>query len=115
MNRALTEQDLNLITLVAKRIGGSDGAQLLADSMIATARSPDGDRSRILFDIPGYIRPTYKGQHSYGVEGRMFDSDGVELSVLLHADENGRLLELEFVRWGEGDVIGPDWSTIKVA
>ncbi len=44
----------------------------------------------------------------------MLDKDGAELSVLLHADENGRLFELEFVRWDEGPLVGPEWGTLKL-
>jgi hypothetical protein len=56
------------------------------------------------------------GIYSYGPfgEGRMLDSDGTELSVLLHADENGRLLELEFMRWDSSDLLGPNWETLRL-
>jgi hypothetical protein len=47
--------------------------------------------------------------------GTLFlDSDGIELSVLLHADENGRLLELEFMRWDSSDLLGPNWETLRL-
>ncbi|WP_162579839.1 DUF6984 family protein [Variovorax sp. PBS-H4] len=59
-------------------------------------------------------RPPHRGQHPFGVEGRMLDSDGTKLSVLLHADENGRLLELEFIRWDSGDLLGPRWETLSL-
>jgi hypothetical protein len=44
----------------------------------------------------------------------MFDKDGADLTVLLHADKNGRLLELEFIRWGEGDLLGQKWETLTL-
>jgi hypothetical protein len=114
MKRPLTSEERDLIARIAEKLGGSEGAQLLADSKNASAMSGTADSSRVLFEIPGYERPAYKGQHPYGVEGKMLDQDGAELSVLLHADENGRLFELEFIRWGEGNLIAPDWSTLKL-
>jgi hypothetical protein len=33
---------------------------------------------------------------------------------VLHVDPNGRLYELELLRWADGDVIGPDWRTFAV-
>lgn len=41
----------------------------------------------------------YQGQHPFNIEGKMFDHDRTELTVLLHVDENNRLLELEIIRW----------------
>ena len=67
-----------------------------------------------MFDLSGYLRPPYRGQHSYPSEGKMRDRDGAEVTVVLYADENDRLLELEFIRWGDGDLIGPDLSTIEL-
>jgi len=46
------------------------------------------------------------------VQGELRDKDGARLSFDLFADENGHLLELELVRWGEGDLIEPDWSAL---
>jgi len=86
----------------AKLGGGSQGAQLLADLETASAISATEDGSGVQFYIAGYDRPLYKGQFPYGVEGKMLDQDGAAMSVLLHADENRRLFEPEFIRWGEG-------------
>lgn len=36
------------------------------------------------------------------------------MGLLLFADQNGRLLELELIRWGDGDLIDPDWKTLKL-
>ena len=44
----------------------------------------------------------------------MLDSDGEELSVLLHADENGHLLEVEFIRWDSGGLLGPRCETLAL-
>jgi hypothetical protein len=115
MNRPLTEDERDFIVRLGEKLGGSEGIQLLADVKIASAKASTPNESRILFEIPGYERPAYMGQRPYGIEGKMRDRDGAELTVLLHADENGRLFELEFIRWGEGDLIGPDWKTLKLS
>lgn len=112
--RPLTQDEKKLITTFASRLTENERRQLLADMMKATASLDVPDGARIRFEIADYSRPEYRGQHPFGVEGRMLDSDGVELSVLLHADENGRLLELEFIRWDSSDLIGPKWETLTL-
>jgi hypothetical protein len=112
--RPLSEDERDLISRIAEKLGNRERMQLLADLKNARAYSGVADNSRIFFEISGYQRPPYCGQHPYGVEGKLLDKDGVELSVLLHADENGRLFELEFIRWGEGTLISPDWSTLEL-
>ena len=71
-----------------------------------------GDNSsRLLFVLPGYDRPEYEGQRAYPVEGTMQDEDGAELTVLLYADQNDNLYEMEIVRWAEGSLKAPKWNT----
>lgn len=70
--------------------------------------------SRIVFEIDGYLRPPYRGQHAYKVEGKVLDRDRAEVSVVLYADENNRLLELEFIRWDGGQIIDLDWETLQL-
>ena len=112
--RDLTSSEKNLIRSIALRLPNEEGSQLLLDMAQATAVSIPCDGSRVIFNISGYQRPAYRGQHPFPVEGKVRDQDGSELSVLLYADENGRLLELELVRFDEGDVIEPDWSTLRL-
>jgi hypothetical protein len=114
MTRPLTHDERRLIVDIANKLGGMEGTQLLADVENATASPATPDGSRVTFEIAGYVRPKYRGQHPYRVEGLMLDGDGAELSVVLHADENGRLLELEFIRGAEGDLIAPNWNTLKL-
>ena len=112
--RLLTNDEITLIVHFASGLGGGERAQLLQDLQKASAAPVTPDGSRVVFNIAGYDRPPYRGQHPFGVEGRMLDSDGAELSVLLHADENGCLLELEFIRWDSGDLLGPRWETLSL-
>lgn len=109
-----TSEERNLILNMADRVSGSDAEQLRADLKNAFVKFRTADNSRVEFEIADYTRPSYKGQHPYGVEGKMTDGDGAELSVLLHADENGRLLELEIIRWDSGNLIGPDWRSLEL-
>jgi hypothetical protein len=112
--RSLLEGEKVLIARFAEKLDDAERSQLLADAAHAMAKVAAADGSRILFEIADYQRPTYRGQHLFGVEGTMLDSDNTELSVLLHADENGRLLELEFIRWDSNDLLSPQWNTLKV-
>jgi hypothetical protein len=40
--------------------------------------------------------------------------DGTSVSVDLFADENNRLLEMELIRWGNGNLQKPDWATLSL-
>jgi hypothetical protein len=112
--RSLSNEEQNLITRFAEKLNENKRSQLLVDAAHATAKEVSTDGSRILFNIADYRRPSYHGQHSVGVDGRMLDADNAELSVCLYVDENGRLLELEFIRWDPTDLLSPQWSTLQV-
>lgn len=112
--RSLSDNELQLITRVAEKLALDERTQLLTDASNATVESVVADASRLIFHISGYNRPLNEGQHLYAAEGRMLDGDSAELDVLLFADKNGRLLELEFVRYDPGDLIGPRWDTLNV-
>ena len=112
--RALTHEEKLLISAFASKLGVGEREQLIEDMKNATASPATPDGSRIIFDIEGYQRPPYRGQHPLHIEGRMLDGDGVELTVLLHADENGRLFELELIRWDSSDLLRPQWDTLTL-
>lgn len=112
--RNLTSDEKHVIREIALRLPKDERDKLLADMERATVERMSGDASQIVFEISGYDRPAYRGQHPFPAEGKVQDRDGSELSVLLHADENGRLLELELVRFDEGAVIEPNWGTLRV-
>ncbi len=112
--RLLSDEERTLIARFAEKLDDAEKEQLLADAACATAEAAVMDGSRIMFDIVDYQRPPYRGQHSFGVEGRMLDKDAAELSVCLYADENGRLLELEFIRWDSTNLLDPQWDTLQV-
>jgi hypothetical protein len=112
--RSLSDNELQLITRIAEKLTPDERTQLLADATNSTVESVVSDGSRLIFHIAGYRRPLYEGQRLYGAEGTILDGDSAELEVLLFADKDGRLLELEFVRYDPGDLVGPRWETLKV-
>lgn len=114
MKRSLTDAEEAVIRRVAEKLPKEQQRRLLDDLAHARAEPATPDGARIVFDISGYQRPPYRGQHSFGVEGELLDKDGEKLSFDLFADGNNRLFELELIRWGEGDLIDPDWSTLKL-
>lgn len=112
--RLLTQTERNVIRAIAEKLSPDSQRQLLADLELASAYSALPDDSLIKFNINGYDRPLYDGQHSFGVEGELLDRDGTRVGLILFADQNDRLLELELIRWGNGDLIDPDWETLKL-
>lgn len=112
--RELTLEEKNLIADFANQLNLEMREKLLFDLNRAVVKSETPGGARVVFDIQGYMRPPYHGQHSYGVEGEMLDDDNANLSVLLFADEDGRLLELEFLRWDGEHIRRPRWTTLKL-
>jgi hypothetical protein len=112
--RPLTQIERSVIRAIAEKLPPDRQRQLLADLDLATAHPALPDGSIVTFSIAGYDRSPYCGQHSFGVEGELVDKDGTKVGLILFADPNDRLLELELIRWGDGDLIDPDWSTFKL-
>jgi hypothetical protein len=112
--RQLTTEERSTIRGFASKLIDVKRLQLLDDLENATVCMVSGDGAITEFEIAGYTRPEYCGQHPFGAEGRMLDADDAELSVLLHADGNDRLLELEIIRWDSGDLMGPRWNTLRL-
>ncbi|HEY4296110.1 MAG TPA: hypothetical protein VGM85_06520 [Paraburkholderia sp.] len=114
MLRELTENERVFIRGVASRLDPEARDSLLSDLNNAHAEPTLEDGSLILFHIDGYQRPGKIGQHTFPFEGRLTDEDGAPVCVLLFADPANRLLQLEFLRWGDGDLQGPDWMTLEI-
>jgi hypothetical protein len=110
----LSQEERGAIARIAEHLSISEQKQVLDDLDSSTVVLVHADRSLIAFDLPGYERPQYRGQHPFSAEGVVEDADGTAIDVILHADVNGRLLELELVRWGDGPVQGPRWYTLEV-
>ncbi|MFP3566930.1 DUF6984 family protein [Paraburkholderia sp. SIMBA_030] len=114
MRRELTDSEQTFIREIAARLGSVDGATLMSDLENATAEPTLDDGSMIYFHINGYDRPKERGQHTYPYEGTVKDADGAAVDVLLFADPAGRLYQLEYLRWGDGPLQEPDWTSLKI-
>ncbi|WP_408495205.1 DUF6984 family protein [Paraburkholderia sediminicola] len=114
MLRELTDGERAFVRGIASRLDAKEREELLSDLERARAEPTLDDGSLILFHIEGYQRPPHIGQHTFPFEGRVLDADGAEVCVLLFADPGNRLLELEFLRWGDGGLQGPDWTTLQI-
>jgi hypothetical protein len=114
MLRKITEAERIAIYAVAERLPNELRHQLLDDLVSAEVETVSENGGRITFSLRGYDRPKYRGQHSYGVSGQLFDTDGTQLSFDLYADEAGRLYEMELVRWAEGGKVKPNWESLSL-
>lgn len=114
MNRELTEGEKSFIRSIAARLDPTDAARLINDFMNVRAEPTLEDGSLIVFHIADYVRPHTRGQHTYPYEGVLKDVDGAEVDALLFADPDERLFQLEFLRWADGPLQEPDWSTLRI-
>ncbi len=117
MIRHLSKTEKKVLCTIARSLDIDEQAQLLNDIEKCFIINEENSKFLIQFGIAGYERPVYKGQHTYGVEGKVKDKDGATLTVLLFADENNRLLELELIRWSEKDeaIIEPQWESLIIS
>lgn len=114
MLRDLTEGEISFIRSVANLLGPAARDRLLLDLSLARAEEMLDDASVMRIHLAGYERGAVRGQHTYPIEGELNDADGTPAHVLLFADPADRLYELEFLRWGDGPFLGPDWTTLKL-
>lgn len=111
--RKLDDAELRAVLAMAVALGPA-GEQVAKDLADGQVEPEDPYGSHLIFHIPGYERPPYKGQRDLPVEGRMQDVDGVEIRVVLWEDQNRRVYELELLKLAEGEPIAPDWRTFEV-
>ena len=111
--RKLQGNELRAVLAMVAALGpaGDEVARDIADGQVE-AEDPYG--AHLIFHLPGYQRPPYKGQRDLPVGGRMLDVDGVEIRVVLWVDQNRRVYELELLKLAEEEPIAPDWSSFEV-
>ncbi len=116
MTRPLSVTENKAILKLIKGLNSEDQSQITVDLENCTVDEiRSGGARRLTFNINGYERPSYHGQHGYFVEGTVNDTDGVKITVYLYADENHRLLELELLRWADNHgIVDPVWDTFEV-
>jgi hypothetical protein len=102
-----------LLVGVADHLGEKLRARLRADIERIDGCIDSEDGSFVAFKLLDYQRPAYGGHHSFEFEGRLEDTSGLAITALVNADENGRLLEIEFLNWGGIGPIEPNWSKLE--
>jgi len=112
MRKLLDAERRAVLAMVAAL--GPAGEQVAKDIADGQVEPEDPYGAHLIFYLPDYERPPYKGQRDLPVEGRLRDVDGVEIRVLLWEDQNRRVYELELVKLAEGEPIAPDWGTFEV-
>jgi hypothetical protein len=114
IKRPLTENERMLVSRMAEKLPDNKRTQIMSDLERAKAESLNDDESIIRFDIAGYQHPTSIGRIIIA-DGMAKDKDGADLEVILFTDSDGRLYELEIVRFEEGGLVAPDWATLAIS
>ena len=112
--RPLTAAERSVIGWFAERLEGSLRQSLLNDLDKASAEEIYDDQLTVRFEIEGYTRPPYRFERPFEVDAAVLDADGAILAVVLSADENQRLFELQVIRFEKGPVLRPDWATLRL-
>jgi hypothetical protein len=109
--RPLTSVEKDLVRWFADRVDESRGRHLLTDLEHATA--DDDDFPIVQFHVAGYTRPAETLERPIPVNAVVEDADGATVLLELSEDDNARLYKLEMHRCERGDLIGPDWTTLR--
>jgi hypothetical protein len=112
--RPLSQVAKDVVRWFGYRLDASEREQLMGDLDNATSEIVEPDGSAIRFDLNGYTHPPYGGERRLPIDAVVLDADGCALSVVLSLDENDRLYELRLIRYEHGDVIDPDWTTLRL-
>jgi hypothetical protein len=112
--RLPTSVEKSVIHWFADRVDELRRRQLLSDLEKAQAEVlPTDGGTAVRFHVDGYVRPPYLGERAVPIDAIVLDADGAKLSVVVSEDENGRLYELQLVRYERGPIIEPDWTTLR--
>ena len=109
----LNDLEEALIRGVVAHLPSAEGLSLLSDLQNLEGVQRIESQWKTTFVLQQYARPPYRGQHPYPVEIRVNDADGSELTAILFADENGRLFELELIRWDAKPIEAPVEGTLR--
>jgi hypothetical protein len=83
--------------------------------LIIASAEDIGPPQTVRFHLHGYERPAYRFERPLAVNATVDDADGAKLAITLSQDENGRLFELQIIRFEPGDVMAPNWATLRLA
>jgi hypothetical protein len=109
--RPLTSVESNLVRWFADRVDELRRRRLLDDLERATA--DDEDFPIVRFHVAGYARPANTLEHTVPVDAVVRDADGATVLVELLEDDNARLYKLQVHRCASGDLVAPDWTTLR--
>ncbi len=101
-----------LVSRMVEKLPDNQRAQIMSDLTRAAAEPLNDDESIVRFDIAGYQHPSSIGRNVI-VEGMAKDGDGADLEIILFTDHNDHLYELEIVRFEDGGLVGPNWTTLE--
>jgi len=110
--RLLSAAEVSVIRWFAERVEEPLRQTLLTDLITARVEEIHDGQLTLCFEIEGYTRPQYRLERPFPVDAAALDADGATLAVVLSADENGRLFELQIIRFEQGPVLGPNWATL---
>ena len=110
--RPLSAVEREVVGWVAQRVDESQRRDLLGDLDKATAEEIRDEHLTLRFHLDGYTRPPYRFERPLP-SATVVDRDGAKLDVTVSLDENGRLFELQVIRFEHGPVQGPDWTTLR--
>jgi hypothetical protein len=108
----LTDGERWAVETICAHLADDQRRRHLAELLVAEVELVNEDRSILGFKVPG--QAAVPGQQPIWPEAKVEDADGELLDVVLYQDANGCLLELELVRYADGPVQGPNWSTLNV-
>jgi len=112
--RPLNGIEASVVRWFAEHVPEPQRHSLLQDLENAVAETTNNEQLTIRFEIGGYSRPEHHLERPLPLDTVVLDADGAKLDVTLATDKNGRLLELQILRFERGPVIGPDWQTLRL-
>lgn len=111
--RPLSREERHLIELLAAKLDVKTRVRLLEDLASARVVQEAADGAVLTFELEGYQRPKEPGQCLYPIEAELGAADDT-ITILLYADSNGRLLELEFINWSEKAAVDTSWRDLRI-
>ncbi len=100
-----------LLEKVAERLPQEAGERLLSDMSVAVVAQA-GDFLQV--ELTDYERPQYTGHSNLSFEGKLNDTTGGPVSILVNVDQNDRLLEIETIWWSSDNGTDLDWHTLEI-
>jgi hypothetical protein len=111
--RPISPVEEQIVHWFAKRVADPQGQSLLWGLDTSTVEEVRDEHLSIMFHLKSYARPPGPIVRPVPVDAMVQDADGAKLAATLFTDENGRLLELEVLRFEPGPVLRPDWATLR--